>query len=501
MKQLLRAANKGAIGYIGASNNSYWDEDYWWGCGFKSVVLNPVYDASKLGAYDRTFHDHGEPLNEWYASQGQMVQAGNLAVSQSGSMITYYWEIYHLMGDPSLMIYYSQAPDAIANYQALMPLASTTFTVNTDPYAYVAISKDGVLHGCAIADNTGLAEVTMFNPITVPGTADVVITGQNLKPFMGTVTVASPEGAYVLLNEMEIDDSNGNNNGIADFDEYIMLDITLENLGSATATNVTATLSTTDEYITLNSYSHSWPNIPAGATSMQPGAFAFTVDELIPDQHVANFDLEITDGTDTWNSSFNVTLNSPVLTVLSYVVDDTYGNNNGRLDPGETADIIIPNLNEGGSDALNSIATAAAVGSLITINNATYNVGNIAPGQTLEAIFNVTVSPDAQVGDVVNVNYAIASGVYVAYSALSLNIGLIIEDFESGGFTSYEWEFSGNANWLINQQNPYEGELIPQNQAISMITKLQYFTLQLTFPLLIRYHSTIWFHLNPIMTT
>jgi len=361
------------------------------------------------------------------------------------------------MGDPSLMIYYSQAPDAIANYQALMPLASTTFTVNTDPYAYVAISKDGVLNGCAIADNTGVAEVNMFNPITVPGTADVVITGQNLKPFMGTVTVASPEGAYVLLDEVGIDDSNGNNNGLVDFDEYIMLDITLENLGSATATTVEATLSATDEYITLNSFSHSWPNIPAGATSMQPAAFAFTVDELIPDQHIVNFDLVITDGTDTWNSTFNVTLNSPVLTIQSYIVDDTYGNNNGRLDPGETADIIIPNLNEGGSNALNTIGTAAAIGSLITINNTTFNIGNIAPGQTLEAVFNVTVSPDAQVGDVVNVNYAVASGVYMAYSALSLNIGLIIEDFESGGFTSYEWEFSGNANWLINQQNPYEG--------------------------------------------
>ena len=147
------------------------------------------------------------------------------------------------MGDPSLMIYFSQAPDPVANFQALMPLASTTFAVNTDPYSYVAISKDGVLHGCAIADETGLAEVTMFNPITVPGTADVVITGQNIKPFMGTVTVASPEGAYVLLDDFEIDDAAGNNNGNADFDEYIMLDVTLENLGSQTATTVSAALS------------------------------------------------------------------------------------------------------------------------------------------------------------------------------------------------------------------------------------------------------------------
>ncbi len=458
-EEIVRAANKGALGYIGGSNSTYWDEDYWWGVGFKQpVVVNPVYAADKLGSYDRTFHDHGEPLAQWYVTQGQMPSAGNLAVSQSNSSLkTYYWEIYHLMGDPSVTIYFSQPPDATSNYQALMPLASSTFTVNTDPYAYVAISKDGVLHGCAIADNTGLAEVNMFNPITVPGTADVVITGQNLKPFMGTLTVASPAGAYVLLDEAEIDDSNGNNNGNADFNEYIMLDITLENLGSLTASNVIATLSTIDEYITLNSFSHNWPNIPAGATSTQSAAFAFTVDGLVPDQHVVQLNILITDGTDTWNSSFNVTLNSPVLTVMSYVVDDSFGNNNGRLDPGETADIIIPNLNDGGCDAMNTMASAIAIGSLITINNGTYNIGTIASGQTAEATFNVTVSPTAQIGDVVMINYNVTSGLYFANSTLSLNIGLILEDFESGDFSSYEWEFSGNGNWAINQQAPYEG--------------------------------------------
>ena len=30
----LRAADKGAIGYIGGSNSTYWDEDYWWGVGY-----------------------------------------------------------------------------------------------------------------------------------------------------------------------------------------------------------------------------------------------------------------------------------------------------------------------------------------------------------------------------------------------------------------------------------------------------------------------------------
>ena len=224
---------------------------------------------------------------------------------------------------------------------------------------------------------------------------------------------------------------------------------------------------TTDEYITLNTSTHNWPNIPSGTTSTQTGAFAFTVDELITDQHVAAFTIVITDGTDTWTSTFNVILNAPVLSVLSYTIDDAAGNNNGRLDPGETATITVPNLNEGGSEAINTIASAVAIGSLITINNATYAVGTIAPDQTMNAVFNITVSSDAQIGEVANVNYSVASGVYTANSALTLSIGLIVEDFETGGFTSYPWEFSGNANWAINQQSPYEGVYSAKSGAIN----------------------------------
>ena len=101
----LRANNKGALGYIGGSNSTFWDEDYWWAVGFKTVTAHPVYDAENLGAFDCLFHTHEEPETEHFSTQGQMVVAGNLAVQSSTSQDkVYYWEIYHLMGDPSLFM-------------------------------------------------------------------------------------------------------------------------------------------------------------------------------------------------------------------------------------------------------------------------------------------------------------------------------------------------------------------------------------------------------------
>ena len=59
-----------------------------------------------MGAYDGLFHDHGEAMTQWYVTNDALVFCGNLAVTESGSSrITYYWNIYNLMGDPSLSTY------------------------------------------------------------------------------------------------------------------------------------------------------------------------------------------------------------------------------------------------------------------------------------------------------------------------------------------------------------------------------------------------------------
>ena len=73
---VLRMKNKGAAAYIGTSNLSYWDEDYWWGVGFKPIVAEPVFDEKHIGAYDRMFRME-------YNKASQMILAGNMAVEES----------------------------------------------------------------------------------------------------------------------------------------------------------------------------------------------------------------------------------------------------------------------------------------------------------------------------------------------------------------------------------------------------------------------------------
>lgn len=98
----LRAPRKGAIGYIGGTNSTYWDEDLWWGNGYYPIPSSnpqgnpPEAGQTGAGAYDHSFS--GKPY-----TMASMIVAGNLAVEESSSpRKKMYWEIYQLMGDPSL---------------------------------------------------------------------------------------------------------------------------------------------------------------------------------------------------------------------------------------------------------------------------------------------------------------------------------------------------------------------------------------------------------------
>lgn len=405
-EEIMRASGKGAIGYIGGSNSTYWDEDFWWGVGFKAITANPSFDPQSLGAFDRMIHSQPEiTINDWHITQGQLSTAGNLAVTQSGSPLTnYYWEIYHLMGDPSLMSYFSRPPDAVASYPALIPLGAASFTMNTNPYAYVSISKDGVLYGAGFANEDGVAEINFFELITTPGEAEIIITGQQLKPFFGAVIVASPEGAYVLLKEVAVkDQTSGNNNGKMDYAETFGLNLNVQNYGQEPGEDITLILSSSDELVTIVNGIADIDLIQPNEILLLSEVFEITVSETIPNGHDVQFLLEATNGEDTWNSTFTLKGHAPVLEFAGFTISDEEGNNNGKFDPGETVQITVYSKNTGSSrvfGTLGELATNDSFVSILSIEPQYF--GDAEPGEIISATFFGVASEETPSGHLAN---------------------------------------------------------------------------------------------------
>jgi PKD repeat protein len=115
--------------------------------------------------------------------------------------------------------------------------------------------------------------------------------------------------------------------------------------------------------------------------------------------HVIPFTTLSTDGTNTWTNNFSITAHAPVIGMGAYQVLDPGGNNNGRLDPGETVSINIYINNAGSSDALNVNGQLISVNPYVTVSSpSSQSYGDLAAGTGTFKTFQVVVSAQAPQG-------------------------------------------------------------------------------------------------------
>lgn len=222
------------------------------------------------------------------------------------------------------------------------------------------------------------------------------------------------------------------------------------------AMNVNVKLKTTDPYIVLTDSTHNYGSIPSEQSVLATDAFSFDVADNIPDEHTVLINVEATMGITTWNSYLSITAHAPVFTVGTLTVSDPEGNNNGLLDPGETATINIIVDNNGHSMSPAATAYLNSTNGFITLNNTSNDLGPIDIGTT-DATFSVTVSPTAPMGESIDLDFDVIAGEYNTTKSFVTSIGLMFEDWETGNFNKFPWTMGGNADWTLVTNDPQEG--------------------------------------------
>lgn len=327
--------------------------------------------------------------------------------------------------------------------------------------ALVAISQNDLVYS-AYTDENG--NFSIENELA-PGDVTLVVTAFNTTTIYETISCIPPDGPYVIFGDKELNDNNGN--GMLEYGETASVNVTMNNVGVEAAADVVVTASTSDEFITITDAEATYGNIPEGGSLTVDDAFTFEAASNIPDDHNIVFDLVSTDGTDTWESKFSLKAFAPVMEIANMVINDENGDNNGRLDAGETVDLIININNLGHATSQEIEAQIATTSSYLTINTSNANGDPIAPDGTGMLTFNVTAADDAPIGTVADIMFNGTCGEYDLEKTFYVTMGLILEDFETGDFSSFDWEFNGNANWAIQESEVYEGVYAAKSGAIT----------------------------------
>ncbi|MCF8406010.1 MAG: T9SS type A sorting domain-containing protein, partial [Bacteroidales bacterium] len=332
----------------------------------------------------------------------------------------------------------------------------TSFDVTANEGALICLTVNGEIIGTGEATGTPVSiSIPAQQP---PDDVVVTITLQNYYRYSAVVEVIPPSGPYVVYNAVEINDDAGNGNGIMETSEAILASLSLENVGVEDATNVSATIQTADPYVTVTDDNEDYGSVTAGSTVVIDDGFAWDVADNIPDLHQVIFEINVTDGSETWTTFFGVEGHGPELEIGSLTIDDSNGGNgNGRLDAGEDADIIIETSNLGSYHAMGAIGTLSITNPFITVNNSTHDFNVIGSGATDDAVFSISVDGGAPAGTAVSITYEVNAGGYNAQSSFGETIGLILEDWETGDMSQYDWVTGGNANYTVTNTGAYEG--------------------------------------------
>lgn len=454
---VLRKGNYcGAVGYIGGSNSTYWNEDYYWSVGLRNITNNqatPTYNANNLGVYDRLFHTHNEPYSAWYLTNGAIMMAGNMAVESSTSpRKAYYWEIYHLMGDPSVMTWLTQAETMTVTASSVLNGSATSLTVHAVPYAYVALTDTALnLVAAAFADATG--DVTLnFSNLTCDR-YELVATAQNYIPYFQNITVSSAPTAHLQINNFTLASGSTPNEG-----NTVRWDIEIKNVGTLLATNVHATLTESSPHLTLTTSSATVGTISTNQTRTISAIFSGNIAALVADQTTIPLTVTLTyDTNKSTTLNTDLVVNSANVQKTAHTFTEQSGNSNDIFEAGETVSLQVQNVNTGHCAANNVTTSLSTYYNGVTITNSPANLGNMAIADSAAATFSIAINSAVPNGSIIPFYYNISYGNRQITDTMYLFIGRATEDFENNNFTTFAWTNSSNQPWQITTSNVYEG--------------------------------------------
>ena len=477
--RMVVSENKGAIGFIGCSNDSYWDEDFFWAVGTGIPSSNPIYVTTGLGAYDRFFHTHNEHASEWYYTMGQINYAGNLSVSASTtSRKKYYWETYNLIGDPSVIPILGKPQQFNIALPDTLPNGMRSWSFNAKPFSYVAVSHFDTLWDATFSSASGAVKLEL--PDIENDSCLIVITGQNNIPLIKTIYFSDVNTEFVNLASTEINDSVENNNGLADYGESVFLKIKISNLGMKDATNLNATISSASDWITIKTNTSNIGTLRAGSAITLTDDLEFSISSDVPDMGIATIILLLKDNVTEKSYNIDIPIHAPDLKIINFSLDDRVtGNGDFIADPGETYKLVFKVINEGSSDISGQFFVSSQ-NSELTIVDKDVKSGVIKFGESTDIPVTVKLSENTSSGSYISVNSLLDCTPFILNKDFTFRVGKIRESFESELFTTFPWINRSPKPWIINNSETIDGNIsarsgdITHNGTSSLVIRARY---------------------------
>ena len=398
-----------------------------------------------------------------------MLAYGNAAMiaayGSAGEQMAGFWNPF---AEPSTVPRTRLPQPLAASHVSSVSVETTSLTINCSVEgALISLYWQNQTWAAANVEN-GVATLE-FEQLNNIGPLTVTVSQFNYLPYQGTITVEPAAQPLVAAQRFELDDAtSGNNNQQADFGEKAALKVVLQNIGAGLASGITATLSTADPYVFLTGDALTAPDLLSKDSTVV--LFPITIGDDAPNGHQVTFTLKIicNNGV-SLIATTTLRLNAPVLETGAWSIDDSAGGNgNKRLENGETAVLRIANRNAGGSDSPDALGILSSDSPWLAVSDAVPLGVLNGPSGPKEAMFLLSVAPNAPLSAVAALHYRLQAGHYVSETEIApLVLNPVVETFETNNFYSFFWQMSGDKPWQTTASYPYSGKYCARSGVIT----------------------------------
>ncbi|MEO0206875.1 MAG: C25 family cysteine peptidase, partial [candidate division WOR-3 bacterium] len=237
----------------------------------------------------------------------------------------YRWHQYqiNLLGDPEMPVW-TKIPDTlVVSYPQSVPLGNATILITVKDKqtqspvrnALVCLMKGTESYASGYTGPNG----SVFLDITpaTTGNFDLTVTAHNYLPQEKIIPVLS--GSYVNYLGWTINDIAGNNDNIANPNENILLPTKIKNCGTVPANNIQLKLRSSEPLVTILDSTASVSSLNPGDSIIINDAFNILIGNATNGKGI-NFDLTITDNTQTLNFAPIILVGTPMLSIKETIV-------------------------------------------------------------------------------------------------------------------------------------------------------------------------------------
>ena len=369
---------------------------------------------------------------------------------------------WHIFGDASIMARTQDPSEIVADYNPVLLIGMNSLSVQTEANAKLSLSADGVIYGSAIADAAGNAVITLDPMPAQPMDLTLTIAASNRVTHLGEVQVLPADGPYIILTEVQVD---GSDELVADFDETITIHVEMENVGNDPAEGVTVSLISVDPFISVIGEPEVISDIDAHETGSTTLGIEIQITDFVTDQYNADFTVLVNlENGEVFAYDYTLTINAPRIEWGHIMVDDPEGNDNGRIDPGETFILSIPFFNEGHADSPEIQTSLIINGGATIINPILDSFENLPIGAEATAMYSVTLSSQVSPGSTLQIMTLASFGGFTETKIYNVTVGILVDGFENG-FGDFPWNFAGG-NWTTDNVS-YRGNYSARSASIN----------------------------------